>query len=127
MGEYFNIFVKEGFGDDISQMEALSKLTDDQLKSIGISKLAHRNIILSKIEKLYIPSQANPNENDYLSNNDQIITPTNDDNISDSDETEEMFMETGTNGNEIETQTANNQSGNEYDALYKKPTKPTNQ
>lgn len=52
MNEYLELFIKEGFGDDIAQMRALTNLTDNQLKSIGINKLAHRLLILDGIRAL---------------------------------------------------------------------------
>eukprot|EP01083_Nonionella_stella_P237755 833766_1 len=37
--EYYQLFIDQGFGD---KMSALSTLTEDDLKEIGITKMAHR-------------------------------------------------------------------------------------
>merc|ERR1712176_1571854 len=52
MGQYLQLFIDEGFGDELPQSEALQCLTDQQLKEMGIKKLAHRNLILSNVNKM---------------------------------------------------------------------------
>eukprot|EP01084_Bolivina_argentea_P074338 134866_1 len=116
LDEYFDIFVKEGFGDDISQMETLETLTNDQLQSMGIQKIAHRNLILSRIEKLNILVQ----HNDI--NNDDFLTMDGNTANDSEDETEEMFVKTETKGEIIETQSGDPDIDDE---LYNNPTKIT--
>eukprot|EP01084_Bolivina_argentea_P066290 120832_1 len=63
--EYFDIFIQQGFGE---QMSTLSALTDHDLEKMGINKLAHRKRILLQIEnnKNMINNQYN---NGYNENN----------------------------------------------------------
>eukprot|EP01084_Bolivina_argentea_P148036 258904_1 len=45
--QYHDVFINEGFGD---HMSALHKLNNDDLKDMGINKIAHRKVILEQIK-----------------------------------------------------------------------------
>jgi len=47
MAEYYDLFNEQGFCE---HMDSLQKLTNDELREMGITKMAHRIKILSKIE-----------------------------------------------------------------------------
>ncbi len=48
MLEYYDLFVEQGFGE---QMNMLSTLTDEDLQGIGITNMTHRKKILLQIQK----------------------------------------------------------------------------
>merc|ERR1740123_2804458 len=52
MSQYLQAFIDEGFGDEMSQTDALQCLTNGQLKEMGVNKIAHRNLILTNVNKL---------------------------------------------------------------------------
>eukprot|EP01083_Nonionella_stella_P037737 102862_1 len=47
LGQYYNVFIQHGYGQQIS---GLSDLTDERLKAMGISMIAHRRTILKHIK-----------------------------------------------------------------------------
>merc|ERR1712232_789233 len=111
MTQYLQLFLDEGFGDDLAQSDALSKLTNDDLSRMGIKKLAHRNVILSNVDKLGNVQKkkgARANEG-VLGNNNVTIDEFDDSDDEDMDEFEFKRITSG-NKQQIKKQSTDNES-----------------
>ena len=49
--QYYDLFVENGFGDGEQLEIALSEMTNEDLKDMGVSKVAHRKLILKQIKQ----------------------------------------------------------------------------
>merc|ERR1712113_981447 len=119
MEQYYSLFIEQGFGD---KMTALSKLNDNDLKEIGITKMAHRKVILEQIQsnKHYTTNYNNGNYEGYgnthrqntmnaVTTNGQFVNDVKgDEDNTLSNDNEDLFMQMDTametKGNDIETE-----------------------
>ena len=63
LSEYYPILIEQGFGDNIS---LLSTLTNEDMISLGINKMAHRKLLLSQIRNDFTANGTNSTTNNNI-------------------------------------------------------------